>query len=106
MKLRQQLKKASCRSSGRTWADWQDHISCRSSGRNRLPALPVLLTGNNTVFLNASSFTYHAAEVAVKRASRKDTAGPVQLMGWHRRPAPSRMAAAKREAFFMAMEAP
>ena len=32
-----------------------------------LPALPVVLTGINTVFLIASSFTYHAAEVAVKK---------------------------------------
>ncbi len=31
------------------------------------PALPVVLTGINTVFLIGSSFTYHAAEVAVKR---------------------------------------
>jgi cytochrome c oxidase subunit 3 len=32
-----------------------------------LPKLPVVLTGINTVFLIASSFTYHAAEVAVKK---------------------------------------
>jgi cytochrome c oxidase subunit 3 len=32
-----------------------------------LPKLPVILTGINTVFLIASSFTYHAAEVAVKK---------------------------------------
>jgi cytochrome c oxidase subunit 3 len=38
-----------------------------------LPALPVVLTGINTVFLIASSFTYHAAEVAVKKG-RKGTA--------------------------------
>jgi cytochrome c oxidase subunit 3 len=31
------------------------------------PALPVVLTGINTVFLVGSSFTYHAAEVAVKK---------------------------------------
>lgn len=31
------------------------------------PALPVVLTGINTVFLISSSFTYHAAEVAVKK---------------------------------------
>ena len=35
-----------------------------------LPALPVLLTGINTVFLIASSFTYHAAEVAVKKGKK------------------------------------
>lgn len=32
-----------------------------------LPKLPVVLTGINTVFLISSSFTYHAAEVAVKK---------------------------------------
>ncbi len=32
-----------------------------------LPKLPVLLTGINTVFLIASSFAFHAAEVAVKK---------------------------------------
>jgi cytochrome c oxidase subunit III len=32
-----------------------------------LPRLPVFLTGINTVFLISSSFTYHAAEVAVKK---------------------------------------
>ena len=32
-----------------------------------LPKLPILLTGINTVFLIASSFTFHAAEVAVKK---------------------------------------
>ena len=32
-----------------------------------LPKLPIILTGINTVFLIASSFTYHAAEVAVKK---------------------------------------
>ena len=32
-----------------------------------LPALPVVLTGINTVFLITSSFTYHFAEVAVKK---------------------------------------
>lgn len=32
-----------------------------------LPALPILLTGINTVFLISSSVTYHAAEVAVKK---------------------------------------
>ncbi len=37
-----------------------------------LPALPVVLTGINTVFLITSSFTYHAAEVAVKKG-RKGT---------------------------------
>lgn len=37
-----------------------------------LPAMPVVLTGINTVFLIASSFTYHAAEVAVKKG-RKGT---------------------------------
>jgi cytochrome c oxidase subunit III len=31
------------------------------------PPLPVMLTGINTVFLISSSFTYHAAEVAVKK---------------------------------------
>jgi cytochrome c oxidase subunit 3 len=31
------------------------------------PSLPVVLTGINTVFLISSSFTYHAAEVAVKK---------------------------------------
>jgi cytochrome c oxidase subunit 3 len=31
------------------------------------PHLPVVLTGINTVFLISSSFTYHAAEVAVKK---------------------------------------
>jgi cytochrome c oxidase subunit 3 len=31
------------------------------------PQLPVLLTGINTVFLVTSSFTYHFAEVAVKK---------------------------------------
>lgn len=31
------------------------------------PHLPVVLTGINTVFLVSSSFTYHAAEVAVKK---------------------------------------
>jgi cytochrome c oxidase subunit 3 len=31
------------------------------------PRLPVVLTGINTVFLISSSFTYHAAEVAVKK---------------------------------------
>lgn len=31
------------------------------------PSLPVVLTGINTVFLVSSSFTYHAAEVAVKK---------------------------------------
>jgi len=31
------------------------------------PQLPVLLTGINTVFLIASSFTYHFAELAVKK---------------------------------------
>jgi cytochrome c oxidase subunit 3 len=35
-----------------------------------LPALPVVLTGINTIFLIASSFTYHAAEVAVKKGRR------------------------------------
>ena len=35
-----------------------------------LPKLPVVLTGINTVFLIASSFTYHAAEVAVKKGKR------------------------------------
>jgi cytochrome c oxidase subunit 3 len=35
-----------------------------------LPALPVVLTGINTVFLIASSFTYHAAEVAVKKGKK------------------------------------
>ena len=34
------------------------------------PALPVLLTGINTVFLIASSFTYHFAEVAVKKEKK------------------------------------
>ncbi len=32
-----------------------------------LPKLPILLTGINTIFLITSSFTYHAAEVAVKK---------------------------------------
>ena len=32
-----------------------------------LPKLPVVLTGINTVFLITSSFTYHFAEVAVKK---------------------------------------
>lgn len=32
-----------------------------------LPHLPIFLTGINTVFLISSSFTYHAAEVAVKK---------------------------------------
>ena len=31
------------------------------------PKLPILLTGINTVFLITSSFTYHFAEVAVKK---------------------------------------
>jgi heme/copper-type cytochrome/quinol oxidase subunit 3 len=31
------------------------------------PKLPILLTGINTVFLISSSFTYHFAEVAVKK---------------------------------------
>ena len=31
------------------------------------PKLPILLTGINTVFLVSSSFTYHFAEVAVKK---------------------------------------
>jgi len=31
------------------------------------PQLPILLTGINTVFLVSSSFTYHFAEVAVKK---------------------------------------
>lgn len=31
------------------------------------PKLPILLTGINTIFLITSSFTYHAAEVAVKK---------------------------------------
>jgi cytochrome c oxidase subunit 3 len=35
-----------------------------------LPKLPVVLTGINTVFLIASSFTYHAAEVAVKKGKK------------------------------------
>lgn len=35
-----------------------------------LPKLPILLTGINTVFLIASSFTYHAAEVAVKKGKK------------------------------------
>ena len=34
------------------------------------PKLPVLLTGINTVFLIASSFTYHFAEVAVKKGKK------------------------------------
>ena len=34
------------------------------------PKLPVLLTGINTVFLVASSFTYHFAEVAVKNGKK------------------------------------
>ena len=34
------------------------------------PNLPVLLTGINTVFLIASSFTYHFAEVAVKKGKK------------------------------------
>jgi cytochrome c oxidase subunit 3 len=35
-----------------------------------LPAMPVILTGINTVFLITSSFTYHAAEVAVKKGKK------------------------------------
>ena len=35
-----------------------------------LPKLPILLTGINTVFLITSSFTYHAAEVAVKKGKK------------------------------------
>ncbi|MBU3665017.1 MAG: heme-copper oxidase subunit III [Chthoniobacterales bacterium] len=35
-----------------------------------LPKLPILLTGINTVLLVSSSFTYHAAEVAVKKGKR------------------------------------
>ncbi len=35
-----------------------------------LPKLPVLLTGINTIFLVASSFTYHFAEVAVKKGKK------------------------------------
>lgn len=35
-----------------------------------LPALPVLLTGINTIFLISSSVTYHMAEVAVKKGKR------------------------------------
>jgi len=34
------------------------------------PKLPILLTGINTVFLIASSFTYHFAEVAVKKGKK------------------------------------
>jgi cytochrome c oxidase subunit 3 len=34
------------------------------------PKLPVLLTGINTVFLIASSFTYHFAEVSVKKGKK------------------------------------
>ena len=34
------------------------------------PKLPVLLTGINTVFLITSSFTYHFAEVAVKKGNK------------------------------------
>jgi len=34
------------------------------------PKLPVLLTGINTVFLITSSFTYHFAEVAVKKGKK------------------------------------
>ena len=35
-----------------------------------LPKLPVVLTGINTVFLITSSFTYHFAEVAVKKGKK------------------------------------
>jgi cytochrome c oxidase subunit 3 len=35
-----------------------------------LPKLPVILTGINTVFLITSSFTYHFAEVAVKKGKK------------------------------------
>ncbi len=35
-----------------------------------LPKLPILLTGINTVFLITSSFTYHFAEVAVKKGKK------------------------------------
>ena len=34
------------------------------------PKLPILLTGINTVFLITSSFTYHFAEVAVKKGKK------------------------------------
>jgi cytochrome c oxidase subunit 3 len=34
------------------------------------PKLPILLTGINTVFLITSSFTYHFAEVAVKKGNK------------------------------------
>ena len=34
------------------------------------PRLPILLTGINTVFLITSSFTYHFAEVAVKKGKK------------------------------------
>lgn len=34
------------------------------------PKLPIILTGINTVFLITSSFTYHAAEVAVKKGKK------------------------------------